>query len=93
MQALSLVTILWLVAVAAFAAVMTYRAILTQHETDELFLDDLAEDSYRKREHDDIVRRVDGLRSLVRGTVGAVGALTIAMLCVFFVQNSGSIRF
>jgi len=93
MQAETLILMLWGVALTAFTAVMVYRAMLTQYETDELFLDDLADHSFRKCSHESIVRRVNSITPFARGTGGALCFMTLVMVAVFFVENASYIKF
>jgi hypothetical protein len=88
MQTLPIMFILWALAVAGFTALMVYRAHLTQHETDQLFLSDLdcETDCAGHVEHDDIVRRVNRLRPYCQGFGGAAALITIAIVGVWVVQ-------
>ncbi|MDE1154962.1 MAG: hypothetical protein PW735_04430 [Acidobacteriaceae bacterium] len=80
MSAAHTLTILWLVAFAIFVLAMVYRAQLTQHETDELFLDDNADELPRKQEHDEIVRRVNFIHPFCQGAGGVTAVLSITLL-------------
>jgi hypothetical protein len=80
MHALELFSILWLAAVAAFTALMIARAHLTTHEIPELFLDDNADQSFRKRLHDDVVRRVNTIHPYCKNAAGLTAALTVLMV-------------
>lgn len=93
MQATSIMFALWIIAIVAFVALMVYRGHLTQHETDELFLDDNADDSFRKQEHDEIVRRVNFIQPFCQGTGGAVAAITIFLMGVEVVRALPYIHF
>jgi hypothetical protein len=75
-------TFLWIVAVAAFVALMVYRGHLTQHETDELFLSSSNEDSSRHQEHDDIVRRVNKLKPYCQSAGGIAALITVCIIGV-----------
>lgn len=80
MQPLAVLTFLWIIAVAAFIALMVYRGHLTQHETDELFLSRSDDASYRHQEHDDIVRRVNKLKPYCQGAGGLAGLVTVGII-------------
>ena len=82
MQAFSAVTVLWAIALMAFVALMVYRGHLTQHEEQELFLDDNADGSARKQEHDQIVRRVNAVEPMCKVAGGATALLTVLLLGV-----------
>jgi hypothetical protein len=92
MNAMQILLTLWGLAVAAFTAVMVYRATLTQHETDELFLSENG-DHFREDEHDDIVRRVNNLRPLVTGFGGAAALMTVAIIGMVLVQALPYVKF
>ncbi|MDE1162798.1 MAG: hypothetical protein PW792_12735 [Acidobacteriaceae bacterium] len=93
MQTMTVFTILWCAALAAFVAAMVYRAHLTQHETDELFLDDNADHSFRKQEHDDIVRRVNFIQPFCQGAGVVTGALTMLLVGVEVVRALPYVHF
>jgi len=93
MQATNVMFVLWFIAIAAFTALMVYRGHLTQHETDELFLDDAADDSFRKQEHDEIVRRVNFIQPFCQGTGGAAALITMAIMGVEVVRAIPYIHF
>jgi len=80
MQPLAIMSFLWIVAVAAFVALMVYRGHLTQHETDELFLSDADESSNRHREQEEIVRRVNKMKPWVTSTGGFAALLTVGII-------------
>lgn len=92
MNTLQILLTVWGVLVAGFTALMVYRATLTQHETDELFLSETA-DNHREREHDDIVRRVNRLRPLVTGFGGAAALMTVAIVGVVVAQALPYVKF
>ena len=93
MQALTLMSILWIITIAAFIALMVYRGHLTQHETDELFLADAADDSFRKHEHDEIVAKVNFIQPFCQGTGGAAVLITVAIIGVAIAQNIKYVHF
>ena len=70
--------------VIGFIAVMIYRATLTQHETDQLFLgDDTGHVSMGHKEHDEIVARVDKLRPYYQGLGGVAVLMTVLVVGVY----------
>ncbi|MDE1162799.1 MAG: hypothetical protein PW792_12740 [Acidobacteriaceae bacterium] len=78
MQTLALT--LWGLSVAAFVALMVYRANLTNHETDQLFLSSDGSTDFREQEQTDIVRRVERLKPYCQGAGGAAALTTIAVV-------------
>lgn len=80
MQTLTVMSTVWVISVAAFVVLMVYRARLTNHETDELFLGDSDDDSNRKHEHDDIVRKVNRINPYCQGAGGIAALTTIAVV-------------
>jgi hypothetical protein len=93
MQAFEVLSFLWLAVLAAFVALMVYRGHLTQHETDELFLDDLADNSFRKQEHERIVSLVKRVHPYCKGVGGAAAALTVLMVGGQVIQVLPYVRF
>ncbi|HLI75536.1 MAG TPA: hypothetical protein VKV02_01225 [Acidobacteriaceae bacterium] len=61
----------WAVVSAALVLVMTYRATLTQHETDQLFLGDEESLCAQHVEHDRILARMKVIRPIYQGLTGA----------------------
>ena len=57
----------WAAVSAALVAVMVYRATLTQHETDQVFLGDEETLCAQHVEHDRILKRVDRIRPVCQG--------------------------
>ena len=92
MNTLHVMLTIWGVLIAGFTALMVYRAHLTQHETDELFLSESA-DRFREDEHDDLVRRVNNLRPLVTGFGGAAALMTVAIIGVILAQSLPYVKF
>ncbi len=82
MTALSFTFIAWVVLTAGFVAVMVYRGHLTQHETDQLFLNENASHN-AEEEHDDIVRRVNRIQPICKGFAGAAAVSTVALIGVY----------
>jgi hypothetical protein len=94
MHVLPILTLLWGAAVIGFIAVMIYRATLTQHETDQLFLgDDSAHVSMNHKEHDEIVARVDKLRPYYQGLGGAAVLMTVLVVGVYIIQVLPDLKF
>jgi hypothetical protein len=86
-------SVLWVVSVLAFAALMVYRAHLTNQETDELFLSD-AEDhtSSRHQEHDLVVNRVARIRPWCQGAGGAAALFTVGIMGVYVARIADTLR-
>ena len=82
MTALGITFLVWAILTACFVAVMVYRASLTQHETDLLFLNETASHN-NEDEHDDIVRRVNRLQPLCKCLGGAAAISTVAPIGVY----------
>lgn len=78
--------ILWGVVAVALIAVMIYRATLTQHETDQLFLNDGTTDCASHIEHDRIVARVNRIRPVYQGLWGAAILMSVIVAGVYIVQ-------
>ena len=94
MHVLPILIALWGASVIGFIAVMIYRATLTQHETDQLFLgDDGANVSLGHKEHDEIVARVDKLRPYYQGLGGAAVLMTVLVVGVWIVQELPNLKF
>ncbi|MFC6646840.1 hypothetical protein ACFQBQ_14875 [Granulicella cerasi] len=77
---------IWGISIAAFVILMVYRANLTNHETDQLFLGDEDGTNYHHQEQAEIVRRVDRVTTYCRG-VGGVAALTTIAVVGLVVHN------
>lgn len=86
MHTLPILLALWGASIIGFIAVMVYRATLTQHETDQLFLGDESTVSYSHKEHDEIVDRVNKLRPYYQGLGGAVVLMTVLVAGAYFVE-------
>jgi hypothetical protein len=94
MHVLPILIVLWCASVIGFIAVMIYRATLTQHETDQLFLgDDGPNVSLGHKEHDDIVARVDKLRPYYQGLGGVAVLMTVLVVGVYIIQELPSLKF
>jgi hypothetical protein len=94
MHVLPILIVLWGAAVIGFIAVMIYRATLTQHETDQLFLsDDGTHVSAGHQEHDEIVARVDKLRPYYQGLGGAAVLMTVLVAGVYIIEQLPNMNF
>jgi hypothetical protein len=94
MHVLPILILLWGASVIGFIAVMIYRATLTQHETDQLFLgDDSSHVSMGHQEHDAIVARVDRLRPYYQGLGGAAVLMTVVVVGVYIIEQLPSLNF
>jgi len=94
MHVLPILIALWGASVIGFIAVMIYRATLTQHETDQLFLgDDTGHLSMQHKEHDDIVARVDKLRPYYQGLGGVAALMTVLVIGVYIVEELPNMHF
>ena len=94
MHVLPILIALWGASVIGFIAVMIYRATLTQHETDQLFLsDDSTHISMEHREHDEICARVEKLRPYYQGLGGAAVLMTVLVVGVYIIQELPSLKF
>ena len=76
----------WAVVSAALAVVMIYRATLTQHETDQLFLSDEESLSRSHVEHDRILAQMNRLRPLYQGLTGATIAMSALIATLYVVE-------
>ena len=89
MTTLSITFTVWAILTAAFGILMIYRAHLTQHETDQLFLSENTNHN-TEEEHDDIVRRVNRIEPLVKGFGGAAALTTAVLIGVYIVGAMSS---
>ncbi len=76
----------WAIVSAALVVVMVYRATLTQHETDQLFLGDEESLSSNHVEHVRILTRVNRLRPVYQGLTGATILLSALIAGIYFVE-------
>jgi hypothetical protein len=94
MHVLPILITIWGASVIGFIAVMIYRATLTQHETDQLFLsDDSSHISMEHKEHDEIVARVDKLRPYYQGLGGVAALMTALVVGVYIVEELPKMHF
>lgn len=76
----------WAIVSAALVVVMIYRATLTQHETDQLFLSDEESLCRQHVEHDRILARVNGLRPLYQGLTGATVLMSVLIAGLYVAE-------
>lgn len=77
---------LWAAVVLATVAVMIYRATLTQHETDQLFLSDESSLSNSHEENNRILARVNRIRPIYQGLWGATALLSVVIAGMYVAQ-------
>jgi len=82
MTALNIVFAIWVTLTAAFVLLMVYRGHLTQHETDQLFLNENASHN-SEDEHAEILRRVNIVQPLCKGFGGAAALATVLLVGVY----------
>lgn len=87
MTTLHIVAIIWGICCTAFGGLMIYRATLTQHETDQLFLSEAALPDVQE-ENEDIIRRVNFIQPYC---AGACGVAALSSLIFFSVWIAGLI--
>ncbi len=75
--------LIWTVLAGLLLVVMVYRATLTQHETDQLFLNDEETDSSSHVEHNRIVAQVKRLRPICQGLGGATIAMSVLIAGIY----------
>ena len=85
MNTLHLLAIVWGICVTAFVGLMVYRATLTQHETDQLFLSETALPMFQE-ENEEIIRRVNYIQPFCAGVGGVAGLATILLFGVWVAQ-------
>ena len=76
----------WATVSATLVAVMVYRATLTQHETDQLFLGDEETRCASHVEHDRILARVRGMRPLCQGLTGATILMSVLIAGIYVAE-------
>jgi hypothetical protein len=77
---------IWGTLVVAFIGLMIYRANLTNHEADQLFLSESVPSSVHQ-EQDDIVRRVNFIAPICKGVGGLAVLMTVAVAGIWFAQT------
>lgn len=83
----------WAIVSAALVIVMVYRATLTQHETDQLFLGDEESLSAGHVAHDRILARVNRIRPLCQGLTGATIVMSALIAGLYVVEVWPQITF
>jgi hypothetical protein len=78
--------LLWAVVATALLLVMVYRATLTQHETDQLFLGDEKGPCASHEEHDRILARVSKIRPVCQGLTGITVLMTVLIAGLYVVE-------
>ena len=78
--------LLWAVVSVALIGVMIYRATLTQHETDQLFLNDETTQSINHAEHDRILARVNSIRPVYQGLWGATILMSVLIAGIYVAE-------
>lgn len=76
----------WAALSAALVVVMIYRATLTQHETDQLFLNDEESVSHANQEHQRILARMRTIRPLCQGLTGATVLMSALIAGIYVVE-------
>ncbi len=85
MNALHIAAIVWGICVTTFVALMIYRATLTQHETDQLFLSDSALPVVQE-ENEEIVRRVNFIQPFCAGAGGAAAVMSALVFGIWVAE-------
>ncbi len=85
--------LIWAFVSMATVAVMIYRATLTQHETDQLFLNDEVSRSQSHQENDRILARVNRIRPLYQGLWGATALLSVVLAGLYVAQVLPNMQF
>lgn len=83
----------WAVVTVSLIAMMIYRATLTQHETDQLFLNDETTHSHSHDENDRILARVNRIRPLYQGLWGATALLSLLIAGIYVAQVLPGMQF
>ena len=85
MTTLHIVAIIWGICVTAFVGLMIYRATLTQHETDQLFLSETALPIVQE-ENEEIIRRVNFIQPYCAGAGGVAALMTVLVVGIWIAQ-------
>lgn len=83
----------WAVFSAALVILMVYRATLTQHETDQLFLGDEESICKNHEEHDRILARVEKIRPLCQGLTGVTILMSAIIAGIYVAQVLPNVKF
>jgi hypothetical protein len=85
MTTLHIVAIIWGISATAFGGLMIYRATLTQHETDQLFLSESALPMMQE-ENEDIIRRVNFIQPYCAGAGAVASLMTVLVFGIWVAQ-------
>lgn len=85
MTTLHIVAIIWGICCTAFGGLMIYRATLTQHETDQLFLSETAL-PIAQEENEEIIRRVNYIQPFCAGAGGVAALMTVLVFGIWVAQ-------
>ena len=85
MNTLHIVAIIWGICVTAFVGLMVYRATLTQHETDQLFLSETALPIVQE-ENEKIIRRVNFIQPFCAGAGGVAAVMSMLVFGIWVAQ-------
>jgi len=91
MTTLHIVAIIWGISVTSFIGLMVYRATLTQHETDQLFLSENAL-PVAQEENEDIIRRVNFIQPFCAGAGAFASLMTIVVFGLWVAQMVAASR-
>ncbi len=86
MTTLTLLIVIWAVALVAFVALLIYRGHLTEHETDQLYLGEDAPTSFH-RDNDEVIRKVRIVQPICLGMGGLTLLLTLAIAGIWVAQK------
>ena len=93
MNALQIMIAIWTFLVVGFIALMIYRGYLTQHETDQLFLNEESGPSSLHRENDEIIRRVNFIQPICKGVGGVTVLMTLLIIGVYAAEVIPTMHF
>jgi hypothetical protein len=85
MNTLHIVAIIWGICVTAFVGLMVYRATLTQHETDQLFLSETALPIVQE-ENEKIIRRVNFIQPFCASAGGVAAVMSMLVFGIWVAQ-------
>lgn len=86
MSGISILWIVWACLTAGTLALLLYRATLTLHEDDQLFLSDVAQNGHERQIQEALIQRVQRLAPYVRTMTGATGLATAALVGIYTVN-------
>lgn len=82
MEAMTLLLVVWGVLTAVLVVLIIYRATLSMHEDDQLFLD--SSESHMEKEQQQLLRRMGRITPLVN-TLGATSGFLILLIAGLWV--------